>query len=210
MAEEYARTFDEAHLYMDLRPCGECGETDFDRESVLSSTPDGARVMTYRGPCSGCGTAREFVFRLSDRRSEAGGEARYGAGDEPSRLLDAGEWLAVSDFLAATARAMLDGSLLEGDGSGAPDLAGFGDEELIAVHDLLSSAVAAAVESAKFLPAGADTVPEEAIWSDSGQLLLEVYPDRLTRANLVEEVAGRRRAVAEFEERLAVVTESDA
>jgi hypothetical protein len=198
MADLYARTFDEAHLYMDLRPC-ECGESDFDRESVLS-TAGGSRTMTYRGSCAGCGRQREFAFRLADRRSAADGDSRYGDGAAPSRLLDAGEWVAVSDFMAATAR-----SMLPADGG----FDGYGDEELIGIHELLSSAAAATQESAKFLPAGAERVPDTAIWSDSGRLLLDVYPDRLTRDNLAAEVAQRRQALAAFEDRFADATEGD-
>ena len=31
----YARSYDEAHLYLLLRPC-DCGETDFDKSATLS------------------------------------------------------------------------------------------------------------------------------------------------------------------------------
>jgi hypothetical protein len=84
-----ARTSLEAHLYMDLRPCG-CGVGRFGRASSVVELPDGQLASRYAGDCAGCGSSREFVFRLpAEILSLAVGEIRFG-GTEPSELLDSG------------------------------------------------------------------------------------------------------------------------
>src|SRR5690348_7853350 len=86
---------------MDLHPCG-CGRAEFDRSSAVVALPGGEMGRRYAGRCAGCGGEREFEFRLPAMPPEAApGEVRFGAG-EPSELLDAGEWLWVSDSYART------------------------------------------------------------------------------------------------------------
>src|SRR5213083_2466686 len=151
MSYPYARTFDEAYLYMELRPCV-CGETEFDRESV-SSVVDGVPVERYSGQCPTCGRRRQFTFRFPTEPQKITFDMHYGWGSEPSRLLDPGEWLGVADVFEANARAEL----------GSGDITG--DDQLTAIFYLLSSAAAATEEVLKFLPAGADRIPEDAFRS---------------------------------------------
>jgi hypothetical protein len=188
MSYPYARTFDEAYLYMELRPCV-CGATDFD-QTTTTSIVDGARVVRYSGRCPNCGRERRFTFSMSGEPQQLSFETKYGWGDEPSRLLDPGEWLGMSDMFEANARAEL------GDGDEVTD-----DDVLTAAFYLLSSAVAATEEVLKFLPPGSDDIPEEAFRSQPGRLLFELVPQRFGRARLTEELASRQRAMAEFERR---------
>lgn len=184
----YARRFDEAHLYMDLRPCP-CGETSFRRERVMS-TVDGERLVTYRGACGECGRQREFTFRMSPHRDDEDG-TRYGTPGEPSRLLDAGEWLAVSDLLDLSARGMLDGDEQ------------LGLDGLTVVAEMLESAADAAEEASYFLPRGAATVPARALWSVSGKAMLAAVPDRFQRRGLATLIKARRAAAEEFARELS-------
>jgi hypothetical protein len=99
-----ARSNLEAHLFMDLRPCG-CGEARFDRASAVVELPGGGLGSRYAGACARCGTAREFVFTLPPQAGPTAAEdVRYG-GAEPSELLDPGEWLWTADAYAKAAPA---------------------------------------------------------------------------------------------------------
>ncbi len=168
------RTRDEAHLYMDLHPC-ECGsiETDWD-SALVSSDADLARA--YRGACSDCGREREFVFALSPRVVMPDGWPTFGGG-EPSKLLDAGDWLWVADMMA--------GNLPADDADEA--------------RRQLNVASKSMDEIMKFIPDGADEVPGEAFWSERGQQVRDADPGRfcLDRLEVARETyrdmaSGRR------------------
>lgn len=187
MSYPYARTFDEAYLYMELRPCV-CGESEFDKRTT-SLVEDGIPVERYTGHCPNCGRARQFTFRMPDEPPRITFDMVYGWGDEPSRLLDPGEWLGVADVFEANARAELTGV-------DAAD-----EDRLTRIFYQLSSAIAATEEATKFLPAGADRIPEEALRSQPGRLRYELSPERFRRTNLAAELAGRRHLMADFEDR---------
>jgi hypothetical protein len=186
MAYPHARTFDEAYFYMELRPCV-CGQTQFEKESTHSLV-DGVPVTRYTGQCEGCGRQRRFTFEMPAETPTVSFEMRYGLGDESSTLIDAGEWLGAAEVFTANVSAML----------GAGDLA---DDDLSSVYYLLSSAIAATEEVLKFLPAGMDEVPETAFWTQGGRLALEIAPERFRRAALEQDLAERRRAMADFEQK---------
>ena len=157
MALPLARTSAEAHLYMELHPCA-CGETSFGRQSAVVEA-EGDLASYYSGPCARCGTAREFLFRLpAEILPVVPGEVRFGD-DRPSELLDPGEWLRLADAYAGTsdsARAAAD----------------------------LATAAAAMDEVLKFVPPGADEVPETAFWSDRGAAVYAAEPGRFRAARL--------------------------
>jgi hypothetical protein len=185
MSYPYARSYDEAYLYMELRPCV-CGETDFDK-TTASSFEDGSPVTRYAGQCPNCGRDRRFTFRMPDGPAEISFDMRYGRGDEPSHVIDPGEWLGVADLFEANARAEL----------GSGDIGG--DDQLTAIFYLLSGALAATEEVVKFLPPGARRVPEDAFRSQAGRMLFELTPDRFTRVELERTRAEREAALAEFD-----------
>ena len=137
MSFPYARTYDEVNLYLSLRPCV-CGETEFEdqtRESVLLGAVAAERFSCY---CLGCARLREFTFQMSDRPREVSFDIRYGADDEPSRLIDAGEWMAVSELYGLAAAAELDGDPIEN------------GDEVASLYYTLTSAIAASMRSASF------------------------------------------------------------
>jgi hypothetical protein len=164
-----ARTNHEAHLFMDLRPCS-CGEPAFTRSSAVVTLPDGALASRYSGECKGCGRPREFLFRLPPEPLEdAGEEIRYG-GAEPSRLLDAGEWLWAADRFAKAVPAE------------PHRLAG---AEQRRARGRLAAAAAAIDEVLKFVPPDADSVPETAIRSELGRSAYAREPGRFRATRLV-------------------------
>ncbi len=187
MSYPYARTFDEAYLYMELRPCV-CGETDFDK-TTASLVEDGVATERYSGNCPNCGRARRFTFRMPDEPPAISFEMRYGWGDEPSQLLDPGEWLSVADLFEANAQAELNsGDITD-------------ERQLTSIYYQLSSALAATEEVLKFLSSGVEAVPEEAFRSQPGRMMFELVPERFRRTALSAELADRRQALAEFEAR---------
>jgi hypothetical protein len=162
-----ARTRDEAHLYMDMHPCERCGDVNVTWDSSLTDD-NGTPARRYHGTCGDCGAQRAFVFALPERPLVAGAdEVVVFGGPDPSRLLDPGEWLLVAD-LCAQAAAVPDGAIPGAD-----------ERQSIAI------AVAAVGEILKFVPAGADAVPESAFWSTRGRTVFLQEPGRFQRRRLL-------------------------
>jgi hypothetical protein len=170
-----ARSNEEAHLYLDLHPC-ECGGEDAARDSAVSLDGDQWTVR-YTCICARCGRPREVAFRQpeSPARPATGG---WSAGEGPSELLDAGEWLWVSDLYG-----------------GAPaDADGLGPEEAAQAREDLAAAGGALDEVVKFLPADADEVPAAAFWTERGRQVWRSEPGRFRRERLTA-VRDRYRAL---------------
>jgi hypothetical protein len=166
MALRVARTNAEAHLYMDLRPCEKCGAPRFEPKSTVIML-EGDLASRYRGNCPGCGTEREFVFRIPEEvYLPPGDRVRYGVDEHPSELLDAGEWLWVADYI--TLRVPAD-----------PAEVPAADWERCRYD--LTAAVSAMEEAIKFVPPGSDRVPEEALWTERGREVYRKRPGRFLR-----------------------------
>lgn len=150
----FARTPDEAHLFMDLHPC-DCGELQFERRSSLVASGD-EMIRVYRGECARCKKPREFRFRLPDRPLLTGGLPEFGD-DLPSELLDPGEWMLVADQYATRK---------------SP------------THRDLALARAAMFEILKFMSSDDESVPERAFTSARGREVHDHEPGRFRRARL--------------------------
>ncbi|GAA3660735.1 hypothetical protein GCM10022224_025160 [Nonomuraea antimicrobica] len=148
-----ARTRDEAHLYLDLHPCA-CGSPETTWGSALVGTEEGL-ASRYSGVCAECGAQREYLFALPDKPVLPAGHPTFG-GAEPSQLLDAGEWLWVADLSAGNVPV---------------------DDDAEA-RRALSVATAAVEEVVKFVPPGADEVPEDGFWSLRGREMRAAEPGR--------------------------------
>ncbi len=174
-----ARTNAEAHLFMDLRPCA-CGERRFARTSSVVSI-DGELASRYTGTCARCSAARHFEFRLPPEILQPPATGMVYGGQEPSELLDPGEWLSVADDYA---RSVPLGTKLDGDA-------------LRSARQRLASAIAALDEVRKFAPAGAVEVPATAFTTAFGRAMWDKEPGRfrLIRLDAVRaayaESAGR-------------------
>jgi hypothetical protein len=162
MARPYARTNAEAHMYMDLHPCP-CGENEFERRSAVVNE-QGVLCSRYAGACPRCGTARMFLCEIPEAiRPVVADHIEYG-GDDPSRIIDAGEWMMI-------ARVHL-----------RPELAPQTRRELAIAH-------AALKEVKKFLPSGwgqplDEGVPDDAFWTARGRAVRDADPDRFSQFSI--------------------------
>lgn len=153
MAFAVARTRDEAHLYLDLHPCA-CGSADTTWDNGLVSVA-GELVNRYSGTCGSCGAPREYLFGLPERPVLPDGWPTFG-GDEPSELLDAGEWLWVADLTAGDVPV----------------------DDRAEAERTLRVAAAAVAEVIKFVPPGAEEVPDDGFWSERGLQVRAAEPGR--------------------------------
>lgn len=182
MVLRVARSRDEAHLYLDLHPCDWCGSVDTDWDSALTGD-GGVPARRYHGTCGGCGQAREFVFRAPERpAAPPPDEIVFFGGSEPSRLFDAGQWRTIADV-----------GVQEGSAPSTGDRAG--DLER---RQAFAVAVAALSEVLKFIPDGADAVPESAFWTEYGRAVREQHPEHFTRADLERTRHSYRSEMAEL------------
>lgn len=176
MPPPLAHSTEEIELYLRLHPC-ECGESEPGGSSVRRV--DGGWVVRYSQDCAGCGRPRVREFRLPELASGA----VWSDSADPSELLDAGEWCWVADSY----------------GRGPADLTRLTEDEHVRARADRRAAAAAIDEVLKFLPDGADEVPDSAFWSDRGRAVRERDPDRFSRLRLEASRAAYRRLLAEAE-----------
>ena len=153
MAFAVARTWDEAQLYLELHPCPDCGSVDAPWEQALIQIR-GELASSYAATCPGCSAEREYLFGVPEHETPVHGWPTFG-GPEPSELLDAGQWLDVADTAAAAV-----------------------PTDPVEAGRVLAIAQAAVVEVIKFVPAGADAVPDDEFWTPEGQAVRTAEPGR--------------------------------
>lgn len=162
-----ARSTTEAYLYMELNPC-ECREHRFQRATELVER-DGVLCTVYSGACMACQSPREFVFRLPKTPPDLSGFPVVFGGEEPSAIIDPGQYLAVAVDRAK--RVPADKSKLAGD-------------QLEVARDTLCYAIAAMTEVLKFARHGSDSVPADAFTSDAGRAMYAKEPRRFVTGRL--------------------------
>jgi hypothetical protein len=162
-----ARSEIEQRVFLMLHPCA-CGEPEFDPKQGAARTDDGAWVTWFRGRCPACGEPREFIFRQPDRMSLPPPHA-WAVGPEPSQLIDPGEWEELIQKLLGLHRSDLDRRSRQ--------------ERADARTDLLFAA-SAVEEILKFIPEGADAVPESAFRTVEGRSRWDRHPDTFRRDSL--------------------------
>jgi hypothetical protein len=158
-----ARTNAEAQLFMELNPCENCGEREFEPADTIIVV-EGDLASRYSGTCPRCGIYREFLFRIPDEPIIPNPEEPVFGDDTPSALIDAGEWMWIADLIARSSPAEPE------EGMSAAD------RQQIRME--LRTAAAAVGEAAKFVPPGGDRVPYDAVWSDRGRAVYEDEPGR--------------------------------
>ncbi|MEV1065607.1 hypothetical protein [Streptomyces sp. NPDC050263] len=110
--------------------------------------------------------------------------ARFGLG--VSHLVDAAQWAEVA---ATYARRALEADLAC---TGGPDQDRFG------VELNWEFAAEAVGEALKFLPEGADVVPDEGVWSEVGRQSRARNPELVTRAKLIDDLEYYRGTLEDF------------
>lgn len=183
MTLPYARTFNEAILYIRLRPC-RCGEME-SRWQDVPVVVEGRPARYFTANCEQCGRWREFTIAMpadATKRSDV----VYGDGADPSQIIDPGEWMDVLDLYGERADEVL-----------ADDDFGTA-EDVNLVYFALAARLSAADEILKFLPPGADIVPEWLFRSTTGRAVYEATPERFGRDALLAERAALQSIVDRF------------
>ena len=182
MAVLEARSHNEAMAYVVLRACRACGEQIREIEDELAEHGD-AVLTEYTTTCQRCGNTDTYRFRLPRQDpGSSGTELRYG-GAEPSKIVDAGEWLAFADRVAT---------------GGPVSPAGLSPTECAQAASAMAAAAAAVAEVVKFIPPGEDRVPLTAIWTARGRSEFAREPGRMRRARMEVLEAAYRRSAAEL------------
>ena len=160
-------------MFMALHPCEKCGDESF-APLVRQVVEDGVLVTRYTGQCDTCRTVRDFRFRVDDEWSDE--EPRFGK-DDPSELIDAGQWLRAADQILADTPS---------------NILGVSEAEWAERHYMFTAAAECVGEVVKFIPDGADAVPPQAFWTDSGREMRDRVTDRFERDKL-EQLATKLR-----------------
>lgn len=161
-----ARSQAEAEIYMWLHPCS-CGDRSAPQYASCKTLP-ASMLVTYKGECLTCGWFHNIVFELPPFGVKPKG-GDYG-GSEPSRIIDPGEWLFVSDWA-------LDCLLNQ------PELVI--RAPLYTPLRAIGLVVRALAEVLKFLPEDGDRVPEHAFFSESGRAYWQRSRERFERHYLL-------------------------
>jgi hypothetical protein len=159
-----ARSLAEARLYMDRVPCVRCARRGFVEPSRLVEHGEELAVASH-GYCPGCGAERAFEILLAEARVPPGAWGN----DEPSTLLDAGDWMAIAEEHASAVPAEVTGL----DAAGRAQAA-----------TCLATALAALDEVLKFIPAKVERVDKEALFGASGRDVYLADPGRFSRVRI--------------------------
>jgi hypothetical protein len=176
MTLPFARSFNEAILFIRLRPC-RCGEMEAEWRDVHVLVGD-QQARSFTGTCYGCARPRAFTVAMPPDAKQSL-DVVYGEGDAPSQVLDPGEWLGVSDLYGQRVEELL------GD-----EEFGTADDDVNNVYYALSARVSAFDEILKFLPPAAPAVPEWQFRSIAGRSVYEALPERFERGALLQERAA--------------------
>jgi hypothetical protein len=168
-----ARTSREEHEYMMLA-IGECSGHGVSITTVATFKEGSEWANTYAVDCPRDGKHWEFSFVSDAEPADAPDRVVFGYGREPSRLVDAGQWYVVFSFYVSAVR---NAQVRAGDA--LPDL-----DSGRAIVDWIDRARAAVEEILKFIPEGADRVPESAGWTDAGRHAYRAAPDQFDRTTL--------------------------
>jgi hypothetical protein len=178
-----ARSHNEAMMFAMLRECRACGSTDRDITDEFEVTDDGS-FAEYTAFCRDCTNIDVYRFALPETDPQSGEQGVVFGGPEPSAIIDAGEWLVLSNNLAQ-------GTPSEPDG--------MTDQERSDAALAVQTAAAAVREVVKFIEPGRERLPYSALWTDVGRKEFDRDPWRFSRPRL----AVIERAYLDVAERLA-------
>jgi hypothetical protein len=137
-------------------------------ESIAARADD---TQQYEGRCAGCGQWRALIFR-----AQHGTLHREDPGNEPSLVIDAGQWWVLAQKRAAGASAI---ERLASSGSQS-------QRTVLAIthRRLLEDAASSVQEIQRFLPATGEGLDERAFWTAPGRAVWQDQPTAF-RANEV-------------------------
>ena len=178
------RTSLELSLYRNLVRCRACGGKL--GSEVLKPTRDtyaGDAIGLYEGVCPTCGAEQNWPYYLPGDYTATNPSPDYG-GVEPSTIIDPSQFLALFDQDVAAVR---------------ESPAQLSRREFFDLAPPLKRAQRYLAEVAKFLPPGADEIPDEAFLTDEGRAAKRAAPHRFTRAYLEGEMARLAAIRAEYD-----------
>jgi hypothetical protein len=178
-----ARSHNEAAVFVLLRDCRACGKGNRDLTDTLEVTDDGV-FAEHTAFCRECTNIDVYRFALPKTDPQAGVRGVVFGGPKPSSLLDAGEWLVLSNNLAEGAPS-------------EPD--GLTDQQRSDAAMAVQTAAAAVREVVKFIEAGRERLAYSALWTDAGREEFDRDPWRFSRPRL----AVIEKAYLDVAERLA-------
>ena len=178
-----ARSSSECQLYLELHP-HDCGEYGFSARARVERGERGL-VAVYEAPCPRCNQNRRVEFRLVDELPPPA--PAYG-GSQPSKILDAGEFLYAADERLKDVPA-------------SP--AGLERTRVLYARERLAEAIAALEEILKWIPPGQDHVPGETITSRRGGKLYRREPGRFARVRVEAALSTYRAGLQHYNLELA-------
>lgn len=171
-----ARTLAEAEVYLSVLAAGaDAPPADGTPETTRTEGPDGWTVRSALGEV-------HVPYRSEEAARLVG--ATFGLGN--SLLLDAGDWVQLASVWA---RRALDADLAY---RGDP-----GQDRAVVEHNW-EYARDAIAEALKFLPDGADELPDEAFWTELGLRTHAQDRELFTRAKLTEDYEFYRDTLEDF------------
>jgi len=96
-----AHTYNESRYYLMVTPCGACGKGPWQIDAAEGPGPADAAVA-IRAHCRQCNATREFRFICEFQTPEGDAEA-LNPSDQPSRIIDLGQWLSLFYLLVESA-----------------------------------------------------------------------------------------------------------
>jgi hypothetical protein len=175
-----ARTLAEAQVYVSLMTAADSAAPATEPAPIVpgANLTEGEEAWTLTT------TAGEIAVPYASEHAARTVGSRFGLG--VSQLVDAAQWAVVG---ATYARRALESDMAYSGGPG---------EERDQVELNWEFAADAVVEALKFLPEGADEVPEEGVWSELGSQSRAQNPQLLTRAKLFDDLEYYRGTLEDF------------
>lgn len=163
-----ARSIPERHFYLMVLACDQCGKGAYSLVSTERTPEQDADIWYVR--CKQCGQGRRLLFDpkelvVDEATAAASSLPEVNPTDQPSRLIDAGQWLALFYKILSAASA-------EKDRKEAQRL---GYEATLCLEEAL-----------KFYHPDSDLPPAEALWVESSRQGLKERPNLFLRQKLLE------------------------
>ena len=101
-----AHSLAEAYLYVMVSPCESCGGGPlYGGEARGVESGDGSWSTTLPATCGACGATTSTAFQLANRPEEQASDdsACVNPTDEPSRIIDVGQWLTLFRMITEAA-----------------------------------------------------------------------------------------------------------
>jgi hypothetical protein len=163
-----AHSLAEAYLYLMATPCPSCGRGPLrggDAQSV--DAMDEGATLVIPTTCSACQIAAPIKFHLAQKPStETETASLISATEEPSRILDVGQWITLFRVIAETAGRETDKVQARHLGLEAAQCL----EEALKFYDDLDN----------------DLPPPEAFFTDASRERFKEHPEQFSRRRLIE------------------------